>query len=62
MLVGHDKSEEITSEYVLAKWELSNDCSTELGDLLRAMEARFDKFQHNNHEAWPDDAANGYPV
>ena len=50
MLVGRDRSEAITSEYVLAKWELSNDCSTELGNLLRAMEARFDKFQHKNHE------------
>ena len=47
ILVGPDRSEPITSEYVLAKWELFNECSSELGDLLRRMEARFDKFGHN---------------
>jgi hypothetical protein len=43
-LVGHAYSHEVSSEYVLLNWQLCIRCSSALGDLLRAMEARFDRF------------------
>lgn len=46
LLVGRNSSVEVTSDYVMEQWTISNECSAELGDLIRTMEDRFRKFQH----------------
>lgn len=43
-LVSRGTATEITNEYELQRWNLFIQCSSQLGDCLRALERRFDRF------------------